>query len=124
MGYHVIDPDVLEPTPDRPCDRRSISEAVDLEQMALNVYEVEPGEQIPLAYHVHDEQEEVFHVLAGRLHVETPEDTYEVDAGECFVAEPASPHRAHNPENADGAVRVLAVGAPAVDDVSPYEPDE
>lgn len=122
MGYHVVDPEAITPTPDRPCDLRSISGAVGLSNLGLNVYEAAPGEQVPLAYHVHDEQEEAFYVCEGTLHVETPERTYEVAAGECFAAEAESPHRAYNPEDADATVRLLAVGAPAIDDVSEYEP--
>jgi len=124
VSYHVIDPDDLEPTPDRPCDRRPVGEAAGLENVALNVYSPEPGEMVPLAYHYHDEQEEAFVVLEGALHVETPEREYVVEAGETFVAEPASPHRAYVPEDAATAARVVAVGAPAVDDAHPYEGDE
>lgn len=123
MGYQVIDPRTIDPTPDRPCVHRSISDAADLSAMAMNVYEVEPGEQLPLAYHYHDDQEEVFYVLSGTLSVETPDGEYVVGADEAFVAEPDSPHRAYNAEDADETARVLAVGAPSVDDVHPYDPD-
>ncbi|WP_121820171.1 cupin domain-containing protein [Halostella salina] len=122
MGYQHVVLDDVEPTPDRPCTRRSISETADLDNVAVNVYEPEPGEAIPLAYHYHDEQEEVFYVVAGELSVETPEGTHVVAANEAFVVEPDSPQRAFVAEDADGAARVLAVGAPAVDDVHPYEP--
>ena len=64
----------------------------------------------------------MFYVLDGTLSVETPEGTYEVAAGEAFVVEPGSPQRAYNDADADGPLRALVVGAPAVDDVSPYEP--
>lgn len=123
MPYHVIDATSIEATPDRPCTRRPIGETAGLERLALNRYEVAPGEQIPLAYHYHDEQEEAFYVLDGRLHVETPEREYAVEADEVFLAEPASPHRAYNPADAPGAAEVIAIGAPSVDDVHPYEPD-
>lgn len=122
MGYHVIDPTDLDPTPDRPSTQWAVGDAAGLEQFAFNVYEAHPGEQIPLAYHSHDTQEEAMYVLAGTLTVETPEDEYEVSDGEIFVAEPGSPHRAYNAENAAGPVRVLAIGAPRVDDAEPYEP--
>src|SRR6056297_2149575 len=120
MGYHVVDPDEISPTPDRPSDHRSITRAVGLERMGLNVYRAEPGEQLPLVYHVHDEQEEAFYVLSGEMRVETPDREYEVGEDEVFVAEPGSPHRAYVPEDAAGAARVLAVGAPSVDDAHPY----
>jgi uncharacterized cupin superfamily protein len=124
MGYqHVVVGD-LEPTPDRPSVQRAIGDAAGLENVAVNRYEVAPGEAIPLAYHYHDDQEELFYVLSGTLHVETPEGTQEVGTDEVFVVEPESPQRAHNPESADGDVVALAVGAPAVDDVHAYDPDD
>lgn len=123
MGYRVVDTDAVEPTPDRPCDQRALSEEAGLTRMAINRFVAEPGEQIPLAYHYHDEQEEAFFVLSGTLHVETPEGTYEVGTNELFAVEPGSPQRAFNPEDAEEAVDVVAVGAPpSDDDVHPYEP--
>lgn len=123
MGYHAITVDELEATPDRPCDRRPIGEAAGLETMAANRYDADPGEQLPLAYHYHDDQEELFYVLSGTLSVETPDGEYTIDEDEVFVVEPDSPHRAYNAEGAEEAVSVLAVGAPPIDDVHPYEPD-
>lgn len=123
MGYHVLDPAELADTPDRSCVRRAISDAADLEAVAVNRYTADPGEQLPLAYHYHDDQEELFYVLSGTLHVETPDNERIVAADEVFVAEPASPHRAYNPTDADGPVRALAIGAPPVVDVHEYEPD-
>ena len=123
VSYHVIDPDHLDPTPDRDADRRAIGESAGLENVALNVYTADPGQTVPLKYHYHDEQEEAFVVLEGTLHVETPETEYTADAGEVFVAEPGSPHRAFVPEDADSGVRVVAVGAPVVDDAHAYDAD-
>jgi len=122
MGYHVVDPSELSPAPDRPSEKRSISDAAGLEELGCHLYAADPGEDIPLAYHVHGRQEEVFYVLEGTLSVETPERTYEVEAGTAFVVEPESPQRAYNDADAEGPLRALVVGAPAVDDVRPYEP--
>lgn len=128
MGYHHVATDDLEQFDDRPADVRSISTAAGLDYqgspLGLRVYEVEPGEQLPLTYHYHDEQTEVFYVLEGTLHVETPEGDFAVEADEALVAEPESPHRAHNPEDADASVRALAIGAPTVDDAHTYEAGE
>ena len=122
VAYHVIDPDDLEPMDDRPSEARYVSQAAGMETIGMRIYRPEPGEQIPLGYHYHDEQEEVFYVVEGEIAVETPEGTYDVATGQCFFAEPGSPHRAYNPEDADGAAEVLAVGAPSVDDGHSYEP--
>jgi len=127
MGYTIVDPDDIDQFDDRPVDVRSISVAAGLEYqdspLGIRIYEAEPGEQLPLAYHYHDEQVEVFYVIEGQLHVETPEGEFVVEADTLFVVEPGSPHRAHNPEGADASVRVLAIGAPTVDDAHQYDPD-
>jgi uncharacterized cupin superfamily protein len=124
MEYRTVSVDAVEATPDRPSVHRALGEAAGLSTFALNRYEAAPGEQLPLAYHYHDEQEEAFYVLAGTLRVETPEGTFEAGADEVFVAGPESPHRAYAPEDADGETVVLAVGAPAVDDVHAYDPED
>lgn len=128
MGYHHIATDDLDQWDDRPADVRSISAAAGLDRpgapFGLRVYEAEPGQEIPLAYHYHDEQTEAFYVLEGELHVETPEESFVVGPDEAFVADPGEPHRAHNPDDADAPVKVLAIGAPSVDDAHPYELSE
>jgi mannose-6-phosphate isomerase-like protein (cupin superfamily) len=123
MGYRVVNTDDLEPAPDRPCEMRPVTAAAELERMAVNRYVARPGEQIPLMYHYHDEQEELFYVVSGTLHVETPEETYELGPDEAFAADPESPHRAYVPEDADEPANVIAVGAPPVrGDAREYEP--
>jgi len=122
MAYHALDPADLPPSPDHPCDRRSLTEAADLATLAAAVYTLEPGEPLAREYHYHDQREELFYVLSGTLHVETPEREYEVAPDETFVVEPESPIRPHNPEGASEPVRVLGVGAPKFDIGKPYEP--
>jgi len=121
MGYHHIDPDDLPETAEYPCDRRGISDAVDLVSLHAATYEMAPGEQLPRTYHYHEQREELFYVVSGTVHVETPEMEYVVPAGELFVAEPDSPHRAFVPETATESARVLGVGAPKTDIALPYE---
>jgi mannose-6-phosphate isomerase-like protein (cupin superfamily) len=128
MGYHLVDPDALGQWDDRPTDVRSLSVAAGYDyqdsKLGLRVYELAPGEQSGLRYHSHDEQVEVFDVLDGTLHVETPEGEYTVESDQALFVDPGSPQRAFNPSAAEGAVRVLAVGAPSVDDAEPYDPDD
>lgn len=123
MGYHHLDPADLDATPDYPCDRRGISDAAELAVLHAATYEMAPGEQLARTYHYHENREEAFYVLSGTLRVETPDGEYAVGAGEVFVAEPESPHRAFNPEDSEGTVQVLGVGAPRSDIAHPYEPD-
>ncbi|MFB6309998.1 MAG: cupin domain-containing protein [Salinirussus sp.] len=128
MGYHLVDPAELEQWDDRPADVRSISAAAGLEyqdsKLGMRVYEAEPGQQLPLGYHYHDEQVEAFYVLDGTLHVETPDREYIVETDQALVIEPGSPQRAYNPSDASASVRVLAVGAPTVADGHMYDPEE
>jgi len=123
MGYHVVDPDDLDPAPDRPSEMRYVSEAAGLENVGLREYRVAPGEDIPVSgLHYHDEQEEAFYVVSGALRVETPEREYAVDVGEFFVAEPDSPHRAFAPASNETTTVVVGVGAPSVQDGHVYDP--
>jgi uncharacterized cupin superfamily protein len=124
MGYHVLDPDALDTTPDFPCDRRSLADAADLSTLAAAVYTVDPGERLARTYHSHDQREELFYVLAGTLHVRTPERTFEVESDRLFVVEPGNPILPHVPETATDPARVLGVGAPRYDPGRPYEPAE
>ena len=127
MGYHHIVTADLDQWDDRDADVRSISAAAGLEYQdapfGLRVYEAQPGEQLPLGYHYHDEQTEAFYVLEGELHVETPEGEFVVGPDEAFVVDPGNPHLAHNPDTASGSVRALALGAPTVDDAHGYDPE-
>ncbi|WP_302080905.1 cupin domain-containing protein [Salinibaculum rarum] len=123
MGYHVVDPESISPTEDHPCDRRSLTEAVDLSALSAAVYDIAPGEQLPQTYHYHDQREELFYVLDGTLTVETPDGEQTVSAGHVFVAEPKSPHRPYNPSDADQPVRVFGVGAPRYDIGRPFDPE-
>jgi len=117
MGYHHIDPADLDPEPDRPSTMRDVSEAADLDNIGLRLYEVAPGEDVPVSgLHYHDEQEEAFYVVEGTLTVETPDREYDVEAGQFFVAEPGSPHRAHVAADAEEGATVVGIGAPPVSD--------
>ena len=123
MDYHVVDPDTVSPSEDHPCDRRSLTEAVDLTTLAAAVYTIDPGEQLPQTYHYHEQREEVFYVLDGELTVETPEGDYTVPTGQVFVAKPESPIRPYNPDDETDSVRVLGVGSPRYDIGRPYDPE-
>lgn len=126
MGYQLVNADDLGQWDDRPTDVRSLSVAAGYEyqdsKLGLRVYELSPGEQSGLSYHYHDEQVEAFYVLAGTLHVETPDEELVVDSDQALFVDPGSPQRAYNPDTAETPVRVLAIGAPSVDDAHEYDP--
>ncbi len=117
MAYHVITPEDIEPNPDRPSRTHDVRVALDLDKLGLRVYHVDPGEDIPWSgLHYHDTQEEAFYVVAGTVHVETPDEEFTVGTEQLFVVEPGNPHRVFNPADADGPAKVLGIGAPPVDD--------
>lgn len=124
MPYHQIDPDDLDATEDYPCDRRAISDEAETTVLHLARYTMSPSEQLPRVYHSHRQREEAFIVLDGTLHVETPDEEFVVPAGETFVADPESPHRAYNPADAEADVTVIGTGAPRTDPAIPYEPED
>lgn len=128
MAYHIIDPEDVEPMKDRSAQALPITEAAGFERrnakLGIRLYHAAPGEQLPLAYHLHREQVEAFYVISGPLVVETPEEAYTVETDQTFIAEPGSPHLAYNPESARSAIKVLAIGAPSVDDAERFDPAE
>jgi len=124
MVYHHIDLTNLPTAEDYPCDRRGISDAAELLALHAAIYGMAPGEQLPRTYHYHQQREELFYVVTGTVHVETPDREFVVGTDEVFVAEPESPHRAFVPEDATEPARVLGVGAPKSDPGLHYEPDE
>lgn len=127
MGYHLIDPAELDQWDERPTDVRSLSVAAGYEYqdspLGMRTYELAPGEQSALGYHYHEEQVEVFYVLDGTLHVETPAEEFVVETDQALFVDPGSPQRAYNPDDAEAAVRLLAIGSPSVDDAGMYEGD-
>ena len=124
MDYSVVDPDELESLDNRPCELRRVSASAGLETVAINRFRAEPGEQLPLVYHYHEQQEEAFFVHSGTLHVETPDGEFEVPTGSVFAARPEAPHRAYVPEDATEPVEVIAIGSPPVSgDAVEYDPD-
>ena len=142
MGYELIDINDLSPLPNRSSTGLEISdhyvpsgetaEATSTrgpQNVGLRVYFVDPGESLGGNMHYHDEQEEIFYVVEGVLHVETPEEVYQVESEQALVVEPKSPQRAFNPQGADEPVTVVAIGAPSYkvlerNDSHAYEPNE
>lgn len=72
MGYQVVDPETVTPVDGRPCELRRLSAATELSNIATNKFRAEPGEQLPLAYHYHESQQEAFYILHGMLYVKRP----------------------------------------------------
>lgn len=91
-------------------EKKSLTKALGLEDVALNYYVLEPGDSFAFGYHRHTDQEEVFVVLEGTASFETEEGEVVVEEGEAVRFAPGEYQMGVN----QGEVRVmaLAVGAP------------
>ena len=89
---------------------RRLTEPLGLSDLAINYYELEPGDSFAFAYHKHEIQEEVFYVQAGTATFETEEGPIEVDAGELIRFDREEFQRGWN--RGDERVVALALGAP------------
>src|SRR6056297_1513384 len=90
--------------------RRPVSKALGTEDVAINYYELAPGDSFAFGYHAHGDQEEVFYVQSGTVTFETEEGPVAVGPGELVRFAPGEFQRGVN----EGSERVvaLALGAP------------
>lgn len=88
----------------------ALSDPLDLSDMAMNYYELEPGDSFSGGLHTHMNQEEIFYVIEGTATFETREETVEVGADEAIRFAPGEYQEGRN--EADGRIRALAMGAP------------
>ncbi|AQL42959.1 cupin [Halorientalis sp. IM1011] len=90
--------------------KRKVGDAIGATDMALNYYELEPGDSFGFGYHRHSDQEEVFYIAEGTVTFETEDGEIEATAGECVRFEPGEWQLGTN-EGTDRVV-ALAMGAP------------
>lgn len=69
---------------------RPVSRALGTTEVALNYFEVEPGDAFSIGFHTHQDQEEVIYVLSGTATWETEDGKITVTAGEVVRFAPAS----------------------------------
>ena len=91
-------------------DKRALSEALGTTDLALNYYELAPGDTFGFGYHRHPGQEEVLYVIEGVATFETEDDDVDVAAGEAVRFGPGEWQLGHN--RGDERVVALAMGAP------------
>lgn len=89
---------------------RQLTEPLGLTDVAINYYELEPGDSFAFAYHNHEVQEEVFYVQAGTATFETELGPVEVGAGELIRFDRGEFQRGWNRGNE--LVQAIAIGAP------------
>lgn len=91
--------------------KRPLGRALGTTEMAINYYELTPGESFAFGYHRHTEQEEVFYIQSGTVTFETEEGDVDVEAGEAIRFGPGEFQRGTN--QGEERVVALALGGPA-----------
>jgi uncharacterized cupin superfamily protein len=90
--------------------KRPLTDAVGATNVALNYYELAPGESFAYGYHAHETQEELFLVQEGAVTFETEEGAVEVGPGELVRFGPGEYQQGIN--EGDERVVAVAIGAP------------
>ena len=67
-----------------------------LEHLEVFVGELEPGGSTGDEAYTHGDSEELFVVLAGRVHIQLGEDVHELEAGDSIDYRSSTPHRVSN----------------------------
>lgn len=114
---HIIT-DEIESEPEGSSDvvRRNLADALSATDVAINLFELEPGEVFAGGLHAHLDQEEIFYVMDGTTTFETKESAAEestilkVRAGEVVRFPPGEFQQGRN--ESDENVVALAIGAP------------
>ena len=102
--------DAVDRVPSAASVRRPIADALGAENVAINYYELAPGDSFAFGYHYHEAQEELFYVLSGTATFETEDGDVEVAAGEVVRFAPGEFQQGWN--RGEEPVRALALGAP------------
>ncbi|WP_255152722.1 cupin domain-containing protein [Halorarius halobius] len=90
--------------------QRPLTDAVNAMNVALNYYELAPGDSFAYGYHMHEKQEEVFVIQEGQVTFETEEGFVSVGPDEVIRFAPGEYQQGINKGNE--RVIALAIGAP------------
>lgn len=108
---HIAIDDVDHPPTISPASvLRPLERPLGTTDVAVNYFELAPGDTFGFDYHRHNDQEELFYVMAGTATFRTADGDVEVRAGEVVRFAPGEFQLGRNegPER----VRALAIGAP------------
>ncbi|OTF00562.1 cupin domain-containing protein [Halorubrum sp. SD612] len=94
--------------------RKPVSRALGADHVAMNYFELAPGDAFSGGLHTHNDQEEIFYVLAGTATFEVGRERDEVEVGpdELIRFSPGEFQSGFVPEDADEEVVAWAIGAP------------
>ncbi|WP_137285711.1 cupin domain-containing protein [Halorussus salinisoli] len=96
---------------EKPGTRWEVSPKLDIDAYNYNIAVLEPSERLSAnAYHYHEEQAELFHVVEQRCRVETDGDSFDLTADELVYFQPGVPHLLHNPF--EKSCKLIGVGSP------------
>jgi len=90
--------------------KRSVGEALGVEGLAMNYYELDPGESLSFGYHAHADQEEIYYVQSGTVTFETESGEVVVEAG-CVARSPPGEFK-RGVNAGEERVVALALGIP------------
>ncbi|WP_049969395.1 cupin domain-containing protein [Haladaptatus cibarius] len=90
--------------------RRGLSDGLGSTDLAINYYELAPGDSFAFGYHAHVRQEEVFYIQSGSVTFETETGDVAVEDGEIVRFAPGEFQCGVN--EGDERVVALALGAP------------
>ncbi|MFC6731338.1 MULTISPECIES: cupin domain-containing protein [unclassified Haladaptatus] len=94
-----------------PASRRiPVAKALETEGLALNYFELAPGESFAFGYHCHHDQEEVFYIQEGAATFDTEDGEIVVEEGEAIRFAPGDHQQGFN--YTDDRVVALAIGSP------------
>lgn len=100
-----VDPEIDSATVKRP-----LTEAINATDVAINYYELAPGDSFAFGYHMHENQEEIFVIQQGQATFETENGNITVGSGELVRFAPGEYQQGKN--HGDERVIALAIGAP------------
>lgn len=89
---------------------RELTAPLSCSDVAINYYELDPGDSFAFAYHAHEHQEELIYVQEGVATFETEDGDVAVEAGEVVRFPPGEFQRGWN--RGEERVVALALGAP------------
>lgn len=89
---------------------RNIAEGLDTSDMGIQYYVLEPGDYLGRTYHMHQDQEEIFLPLEGKVTFETEAGEIVVEEGEIIRFARGDYQRGSNQSSARAVV--LGLGAP------------
>lgn len=106
---HIVIENV-EPVVDSATVKRPLTDMLEASQVAINYYELDPGDSFAYGYHKHEAQEEIFIIQSGSVTFETEQG--DVDVGEDEVIRFAPGEYQQGTNRGDDRVKAIALGAP------------